>query len=234
MNNSGVTPELLNRLYFIEKALKDYWPAYQEEYEAKQELAKIKRETTKGRSRGEKVLIRSVIIVEVLLVLICIYLGCIMAIATSTNSSGLFGTTYYIDIEVSTNNWLTLSANTGVFYMLLGTFVVIGLITSPMLICEVIANRKLPMLNQKVESAAFRHRKKQKQYLDLLTAAAELMPKECIDPQYARIFISYLETGQANTLPQAWQLFEQHVHRERMERLAREQLEKMEKLRRYY
>ena len=51
-----------------------------------------------------------------------------------------------------------------------------------------------------------------------------MMPRECAVPEYARIFVSFFETGRAQTLADATGLFEEYRHREKMESLARQQV----------
>lgn len=51
-----------------------------------------------------------------------------------------------------------------------------------------------------------------------------MMPLECVYPQYARKFISFIENDQATTLAEARNLFDMFLHREKMEKMAAEQL----------
>lgn len=51
-----------------------------------------------------------------------------------------------------------------------------------------------------------------------------MMPQDCILPNYARKFISYIETDQATSIPEARKLFEEFLHREKMEALAAQQI----------
>lgn len=48
-------------------------------------------------------------------------------------------------------------------------------------------------------------------------------PQECSDPRYLRIFISFLETGRADNLKEAQNLFAEYLHGERPENLAVDQ-----------
>lgn len=50
------------------------------------------------------------------------------------------------------------------------------------------------------------------------------MPAECRNPEYARVFIEFLENGRADTIKEAKSCFDDYLHREKMEQLAREQL----------
>lgn len=52
-----------------------------------------------------------------------------------------------------------------------------------------------------------------------------LCPAECAVPQYLRIFVSYFENGRADSMKEALGLFEEHMHRERMETAANQQLQ---------
>lgn len=49
-------------------------------------------------------------------------------------------------------------------------------------------------------------------------------PKECWDARYLRTFVSYYEDGRADSLKEGYALFEEMLHRERMEGLAQEQV----------
>lgn len=49
-------------------------------------------------------------------------------------------------------------------------------------------------------------------------------PKECADARYLRTFVSYYEDGRADNLKEGYALFEQMLHRERMEGHAQEQV----------
>lgn len=51
-----------------------------------------------------------------------------------------------------------------------------------------------------------------------------LFPKQCLYPRYTRIFISYFEDGRADSLKEAYALFDEMLHREKMEGLAQEQV----------
>ena len=55
-----------------------------------------------------------------------------------------------------------------------------------------------------------------------------MMPQECLIPQYARKFISFIETDQATTLAEARNLFDLFLHREKMEGLAAKQIEALQ------
>lgn len=51
-----------------------------------------------------------------------------------------------------------------------------------------------------------------------------MMPQECINPAYARKYISFFENGQASTEAEARNLFDQFLHWEKMEDMAAQQL----------
>lgn len=51
-----------------------------------------------------------------------------------------------------------------------------------------------------------------------------MCPKECKDPNYLRLYISYFETGRADSLKEARAIFDEHLHRERMEQMVSNQL----------
>lgn len=51
-----------------------------------------------------------------------------------------------------------------------------------------------------------------------------MMPRECYTPAYARKYISFFETGMATTEREARMLFEEFMHRERMEAYAAQQV----------
>ena len=57
-----------------------------------------------------------------------------------------------------------------------------------------------------------------------LDLASQLMPAECRNPEYARVFIEFLENGRADTIKEAKSCFDDYLHREKMEQLAREHL----------
>ena len=51
-----------------------------------------------------------------------------------------------------------------------------------------------------------------------------LFPKQCLYPRYTRIFVSYFEDGRADSLKEAYALFDEMLHREKMEGMAQEQV----------
>lgn len=51
-----------------------------------------------------------------------------------------------------------------------------------------------------------------------------MMPQECINPKYARKYISFFEHGQATTEAEARNLFDLFLHREKMEQANAQQL----------
>lgn len=51
-----------------------------------------------------------------------------------------------------------------------------------------------------------------------------VFPKECVGARHLRIFVSYYEDGRADNLKEGYALFEEMLHREKMEGLAQEQV----------
>ena len=60
---------------------------------------------------------------------------------------------------------------------------------------------------------------------EALALRPTMCPNECSDPKYMRLYISYLETGRADTLKEARNIFDEHLYRERMERKITEQID---------
>lgn len=52
-----------------------------------------------------------------------------------------------------------------------------------------------------------------------------IFPQECLDPKYMRTFVSYFENGRASSLKEAYALFDELLHRERMEGYAQDQVQ---------
>lgn len=50
-----------------------------------------------------------------------------------------------------------------------------------------------------------------------------ICPKECANPAYLRVFVSYFEDGRADNLKEAYALFEEKLHRDKMEGHAQTQ-----------
>lgn len=57
-----------------------------------------------------------------------------------------------------------------------------------------------------------------------LSVWQNVCPKECANARYLRTFVSYYEDGRADNLKEGYALFEQMLHRERMEGHAQEQV----------
>ena len=62
------------------------------------------------------------------------------------------------------------------------------------------------------------------QYADDLYLRQVACPRECVNPQYMRLFVSYFENGRADTMKEAWNLFDEYIHRERLEQMAADQV----------
>lgn len=64
-----------------------------------------------------------------------------------------------------------------------------------------------------------------KEHQSALSLRATMCPTECSEPRYMRLYISFLETGRADTLKEAKNLFDEHLHRERLEQNVTAQIE---------
>ena len=86
-------------------------------------------------------------------------------------------------------------------------------------------NSEIAYIDSRISAAHERRDSKSVELKEGLTLWSTLMPKETIYPQYARVYIEYLEQGRANTLGEARDRFDEIMHRERMEQMAKEQIE---------
>ena len=81
-----------------------------------------------------------------------------------------------------------------------------------------------PELEQNEQSAKQELEQAQKQYGDWLYIRQLICPAECAHPEYMRVFVKFVEDGRANSLSAAQNLFDEYLHRERMENMASQQV----------
>lgn len=72
-----------------------------------------------------------------------------------------------------------------------------------------------------VKNALTQKRNENKEGLGFYT---NMMPRDCSMPENARLFVSFFETGRAQTLGDAVGLYDEYKHREKMEALANQQI----------
>lgn len=85
-------------------------------------------------------------------------------------------------------------------------------------------NKEIPELDRQMEIVLKQLSDVMNRHQNALQLRKQMCPEACSDPKYLRLYISYLETSQADTLKEAWALFDTQMHRDRMEGLAKEQL----------
>lgn len=108
---------------------------------------------------------------------------------------------------------------------LFGIFILSGIIIVPL---EGIKCKRLKAdiaaYQREIENATIQLENAKSHNAQGLALAHKLMPYDCFDPSHARVFVGYFETGRASTIPEALNLFEEYMHRYRMEQAAKEQL----------
>lgn len=84
--------------------------------------------------------------------------------------------------------------------------------------------KEIEELKTAVAQAKMEMDQRKEQYKIDMLVRQWICPKECIYPRYLRSFISYFEDGRADSLKEAYALFDEMLHREKMEGLAQEQV----------
>lgn len=79
-------------------------------------------------------------------------------------------------------------------------------------------------LQRAVAAEEYKLNQLKQQYQSDLLIRQWVLPQECVFPRYMRLWVSYFETGRANSMADAYALFENHLHREKMEANANAQL----------
>lgn len=82
----------------------------------------------------------------------------------------------------------------------------------------------LPGLRAEVAEAQVKVEQMKQQYKTDMLIRQWICPEQCWKPRYLRTFVSYFESGRADSLKEAYALFDEMLHREKMEGLAHEQL----------
>lgn len=74
-------------------------------------------------------------------------------------------------------------------------------------------NEELSQAQQNLKQAKAKHQQS-------LLILQWVCPQECVNPKYLRQFISYFENGRAGSLKEAKNLFDEFLHRQRLEQMA--------------
>ena len=106
--------------------------------------------------------------------------------------------------------------------ILLFVISVLALVTYP--VSTAPKKKKIGELEQDLASAEEDFSQITEQHSRGLRFFGDYMPKDCMYPPYARVFVEYFERGRAQTIPDGWSLFEEYMHREKMEGIAQNQL----------
>ena len=84
--------------------------------------------------------------------------------------------------------------------------------------------KRLPELEAEFEKAQALLETAKTQHNDWLVIRQWICPQECSSPAHMRMFVSYFEDGRASNLKEARNLFDQYMHRLRMEEAAQAQV----------
>ena len=84
--------------------------------------------------------------------------------------------------------------------------------------------QELPGLKAEAAAAHEQVERMKQEYKTDMLIRQWICPKECLYPRYLRIFVSYFEDGRADSLKEAYALFDEMLHREKMEGMAQEQV----------
>lgn len=126
--------------------------------------------------------------------------------------------------------WRSTARNLGA---LLLTFLAIGAVATVLPTLFIAINRRksakkcervLPALKAETAAAYAQVEQMKQQYKTDMLIRQWICPEQCWKPQYLRIFVSYFEYGRADSLKEAYALFDEMLHREKMEGLAHEQV----------
>lgn len=84
--------------------------------------------------------------------------------------------------------------------------------------------QKLPGLKAEAAAAHEQVERMKQQYKTDMLIRQWICPEQCWKPQYLRTFVSYFEDGRADSLKEAYALFDEMLHREKMEGMAQDQV----------
>lgn len=196
--------ELLPHLYEAERAVNAGHPYIEQHDEIRQKHEAVRQEGLANISKRTGFLITAIIlsVLVALLFIVC---------SSNPSDAGFMGGLFLaLIIGISPPLFFTLIPMTIIFFIL--WFMKKKQIAK--------GSVELDNLQAQANQVEAQYNQVRNQYLTGYTIAELICPEECADPQYMRLFISYIENGRALSLRDATDLFERHIHRETMENMA--------------
>ncbi len=214
------TKDLLSQLYIAEETVNTVWPYKKQVVDTENQVKEHQDRLSKLKKECKVVWIILAVCAGIALVFFLVGLILSWKFEPYENFWGHYYDTFWESPKsdgYKTALWM--------FGLLVGfpaAILLIGVIVCKIIV--IVTSKKLVQMEKQLKKHKRRH---DKLFLDEALAARmktaeELLPKECMDPKYARVYISALETGRAVDAKEALQVFDLYMYREQMLKISEE------------